>query len=725
MSVGSTRPVGELRGHQPGGDGAAQQRRGRDLVARVGVEPAELAVGPEPAQRPRRSRSRNSRHAAAVASSTTTSRTSVPMQSKVRSVMTSAWSAGRERAAAAAGAGAAGAGAAGGGAERAARRSRRAGARGRAPRAGRCSTIRVTITRRTSDLPRRRRRRPPPPAARPPRSPGPPRPASGTRAAPRSRGTARASRRSRATAPACVIFGRADRRPGRPPGLGDGRIAGRDVVAPGSPRPCVTRPRATGARPTGFAAVDGRSFGVGAVLGSAGEASPRGSVIVVVAAAVVAGVVATAAAVVVVGIVATDGPGYAGGGARRRGRANGGARAGRGGRGRRCGAPPSRPRRDAVVAADDVDRAADRLGADFRARGGGGGRRPRPGAAATAGRRPRWRRRRAPRGRRSRRDEGGAQAHAHTIGSGHPSARQAEGKLWQNLALRCRHPSRVRRAPLSGRRRSRSRAPARQRLIRGAQSSPPRPRPRPRPRPNCRRRRRSRTRCCRPSTVGTAVGSGVGLGRGVRVGSGVRVGVGVGEGETVSAGASRPPAVNGSEERPTLWPDRVDAAVVRPAATNRPATAADHDRRRAPPAGHVRPAAARGSFGVVPSAGGSRIVATAPPPERVRQRHRTAPARRELARDRQAQPRAASPRGTPDDAAVEAVEDGLLLARRQPRALVGDRQPAGPHDDRDDLARRAVVDRVLEHARRASGPGPPTCSAPATARRASSISAVG
>ena len=72
--------------------------------------------------------------------------------------------------------------------------------------------------------------------------------------------------------------------------------------------------------------------------------------------------------------------------------------------------------------------------------------------------------------------------------------------------------------------------------------------------------------------VGRGVGVRVGRGVGVRVGRGVAVRVGVGE--AVALGASPSPAVNGSDEIPTLWPDSELAAVVRAAARTSPATAA-------------------------------------------------------------------------------------------------------------------------------------------------------
>ena len=72
--------------------------------------------------------------------------------------------------------------------------------------------------------------------------------------------------------------------------------------------------------------------------------------------------------------------------------------------------------------------------------------------------------------------------------------------------------------------------------------------------------------------VGRGVGVRVGRGVAVRVGRGVAVRDGVGE--AVALGASPSPAVNGSDEIPTLCPDSELAAVVRTAASTSPATAA-------------------------------------------------------------------------------------------------------------------------------------------------------
>ena len=91
-----------------------------------------------------------------------------------------------------------------------------------------------------------------------------------------------------------------------------------------------------------------------------------------------------------------------------------------------------------LVAADDVDRLADRLRPHLGRRGGG---RRRGGG----GDRPRRRGRQGDRGggdapqRREHGeggDSGGAQAHAHTIGSAPPSDRQAQAKLWQRRSAR-------------------------------------------------------------------------------------------------------------------------------------------------------------------------------------------------------------------------------------------------------------------------------------------------
>ena len=128
------------------GDRGPQERRGRDLARAGGVEPAQLAVGAEAGERGLEVLEELAA-AAAVASSPTTSRAWVPMQSKVRSVMTSGWSSG-----AGAGAGGrrgAGAGAGGRG-RRGAWRCAAAARRCVVAAAGRCSTIRVTITRRIS-----------------------------------------------------------------------------------------------------------------------------------------------------------------------------------------------------------------------------------------------------------------------------------------------------------------------------------------------------------------------------------------------------------------------------------------------------------------------------------------------------------------------------------------------------------------------------------------------
>ncbi|MDA0185529.1 hypothetical protein OJ997_34810 [Solirubrobacter phytolaccae] len=76
--------------------------------------------------------------------------------------------------------------------------------------------------------------------------------------------------------------------------------------------------------------------------------------------------------------------------------------------------------------------------------------------------------------------------------------------------------------------------------------------------------------------VAVRVGRGVAVrvGRGVGVAVAVGVGVDVGVGVTVATGANPSPAVSGSDDRPTLCPDSVLAAVVSPAATTNPSTAA-------------------------------------------------------------------------------------------------------------------------------------------------------
>ena len=74
--------------------------------------------------------------------------------------------------------------------------------------------------------------------------------------------------------------------------------------------------------------------------------------------------------------------------------------------------------------------------------------------------------------------------------------------------------------------------------------------------------------------VGRGVAVRVGRGVAVRVGRGVAVRVGVGVGDAVALGASPSPAVNGSDEIPTLCPDSELAAVVSAAARTSPATAA-------------------------------------------------------------------------------------------------------------------------------------------------------
>ena len=173
-------PVRQPGGQQARGDRYAQQRRTRDL-GRGSALSRDSSLSGRNRLSSRSKSSRNSRHASAVASSATRSRTVVPMQSKLRSVMTTAWSAGRGAAPGRRGGGRGGG--RGGPPERARSRRRRAGrgARGPAPRRGRCSTIRVTITRR--DHPGGAPAQPPrAPAARPSRSRGPRRPASGTRA---------------------------------------------------------------------------------------------------------------------------------------------------------------------------------------------------------------------------------------------------------------------------------------------------------------------------------------------------------------------------------------------------------------------------------------------------------------------------------------------------------------------------------------------------------------
>ena len=91
----------------------------------------------------------------------------------------------------------------------------------------------------------------------------------------------------------------------------------------------------------------------------------------------------------------------------------------------------------------------------------------------------------------------------------------------------------------------------------------------------CRRRRRSR--CCRRRRSRRSARRGIGASRSarprraraVRVGSAVGSAVAVG----VALGARPRPAVSGSDDRPTLWFDSELAAVVRPAARTRPATA--------------------------------------------------------------------------------------------------------------------------------------------------------
>ncbi len=210
-----------------------------------------------------------------------------------------------------------------------------------------------------------------------------------------------------------------------------------------------------------------------------------------------------------------------------------------------------------LVLADDVDRAADRLGPHLGGRRGGGCRR-----AAAAGRGG---------------DDGSAIAAAatppsaertaraatagvrrlmpHTFGSDPPSDRQARGKLWQSLPrgrsdLRRRLPSRE---PTCGGQRAlesssliRARPTRRSRASRRAAtalSRRRRRRARVRGRGRARRSRSSSSspRRCRRRPAAQRLDRGVGGGAAVRVGCAVRVGRGVG-GPRRFGGRGRRPA---------------------------------------------------------------------------------------------------------------------------------------------------------------------------------------
>ena len=253
--------------------------------------------------------------------------------------------------------------------------------------------------------------------------------------------------------------------------------------------------------------------------------------------------------------------------------------------------------------------------------------------------------------------------------SGRPSARQAQGKLWQNLRVRaersrllggaavrsasvnslsgCRllHRDPTTTVPRASRRAARPvelpLATPQPNRAGSAQSSPPppRPRPRPRPRPLLSSSPPLPPRCCRRRCGRGRGGRRRGSARAWRCASGAASASASARrsGSRSAVAAGRELGARGQRLRgePDALAGQRAAAVVRPAATNEPGDRRDRDGRPCGASPSCRPpAVVTGSFGVVPSAEREHDRRDRAAAGRVRQRHRAAPARRELARDR-------------------------------------------------------------------------------------------
>ena len=155
-----------------------------------------------------------------------------------------------------------------------------------------------------------------------------------------------------------------------------------------------------------------------------------------------------------------------------------------------------------------------------------------------------------------------------------------------------------------------------------------------------------------------------------------------------AGGASSLPADSGSDARPMRWLTRWLAATeIRPPRPARVARGGSSETTRAPSS---KPSAVYRTGCPTPT---SRSRARAPPSS-VGDRHAAAPLLDELARDRQTEPFPARPAaGAP---AVKPLEDGLLLARLEPGALVEDLDATRRRRRSSTRERAAVADRVLD-----------------------------